>query len=109
MRHPTAALGFLVAYLALQFDAASAQVPGAGTASTAAPSSPSNWTGLKWPKGWSAFPSPEQPTFNYAEALHKAFLYLRIQRSGNLTATDHIAWRSNSCFTCVVCQGAART
>ncbi len=97
MRFSTAALGFLVAHLAWEIGAASAQVLGA---STAAPST--NWTGLEWPEGWSAFPSPAQPTYDYAEALHKAFLYLRIQRSGNLSASDHIAWRSKSCFTCVV-------
>ena len=106
MKPATAALAFFLACLALESGAASVQALGTSTAPTAAPST--NWTGLMWPKGWSAFPSPAQPTFDYAEALHKAFLYLRIQRSGNLTATDHIAWRSNSCFTCTVCQGAAR-
>ena len=72
------------------------------SANAPAPSSSTNWTGVKWPAGWSAFPPVAGPSFDYAEALHKAFIYMRIQRSGNLTASDHIAWRSNSCFTCTV-------
>ena len=69
-------------------------------------SSSSNWTGVEWPAGWSSYPSVTAPSFDYAEALHMAFIYLRIQRSGNLTASDHIAWRSNSCFTCTVGTGS---
>ena len=63
-----------------------------------------NWTGLTWPKGWSTFPRINKPSFDYSEALHKAFIYLRIQRSGTITPApgQHIAWRSDSCATCKV-------
>ena len=63
-----------------------------------------NWTGLTWPSGWSTFPSVGTPSFDYSEALHKAFMYLRIQRSGTISTAlgQHIAWRSDSCATCKV-------
>jgi len=62
-----------------------------------------NWTTLSWTHAWNKLPPSTSPTFNYAEALHKAFIYLRVQRSGNITGPDFdLAWRSNSCFTCKV-------
>ena len=62
-----------------------------------------SWIQLSWTPAWAKLPPIASPAFDYAEALHKAFIYLRIQRSGNITAPDHhIAWRSNSCITCQV-------
>lgn len=59
------------------------------------------WSQLSWTRAWAQFPPKASPTFDYAEALHKAFIFLRIQRSGNITTPDqHVAWRSDSCFTC---------
>uniref|UniRef100_A0A0R0EDN2 cellulase n=1 Tax=Glycine max TaxID=3847 RepID=A0A0R0EDN2_SOYBN len=57
--------------------------------------------GRNWIPAWAKLPPKASPTFDFAEALHKAFIYLRIQRSGNITAPDHhIAWRSDSCLAC---------
>ncbi|KAK9904857.1 hypothetical protein WJX75_003941 [Coccomyxa subellipsoidea] len=65
-----------------------------------------SWIQLSWTPAWAKLPPIASPAFDYAEALHKAFIYLRIQRSGNITAPDHhIAWRSNSCITCQGPQG----
>ena len=47
-----------------------------------------------------AFSQQAPAKYNYAEVLHKSFLFYHAQRSGNLTNHRRLAWRTDSCFNC---------
>jgi endoglucanase len=44
--------------------------------------------------------APTTPKYNYAEVLHKSFLFYHSQKSGVLPY-QRLAWRSDSCKVCV--------
>ncbi|CAO3693502.1 hypothetical protein G6F70_006247 [Rhizopus microsporus] len=44
--------------------------------------------------------APSTPKYNYAEVLHKSYLFYHAQKSGNLPY-QRLAWRSDSCKICV--------
>jgi endoglucanase len=43
--------------------------------------------------------APFPPAYNYAEVLHKSFLFYRAQQSGTIPVR-RLAWRSHSCLSC---------
>ncbi|KAI8060505.1 Six-hairpin glycosidase-like protein [Gongronella butleri] len=44
--------------------------------------------------------TPSEPKYDYAEVLHKSYLFYHAQKSGNLPY-QRLAWRSDSCKVCV--------
>lgn len=47
-----------------------------------------------------AYVAPTTPKYDYAEVLHKSYLFYHAQKSGNLPY-QRLAWRSDSCKVCV--------
>ncbi|KAG8900314.1 hypothetical protein FRB99_006119 [Tulasnella sp. 403] len=43
---------------------------------------------------------PSSAKYDYAEVLHKSFLFYHAQRSGKLGPNRRLAWRGDSCFVC---------
>ncbi|KAG8966290.1 hypothetical protein FRC03_012192 [Tulasnella sp. 419] len=43
---------------------------------------------------------PKTAKYDYAEVLHKSFLFYHSQRSGKLGPNRRLAWRGDSCFVC---------
>ncbi|KAI7867723.1 Six-hairpin glycosidase-like protein [Spinellus fusiger] len=50
------------------------------------------------PKG--PYVAPEEPKYDYAEVIHKSYLFYHAQKSGTLPY-QRMAWRSDSCKVCV--------